>query len=109
MPQPETERRIARLQPDEKLFVMWDTQNTADPTAIALRTDDNFMVGYLPAYFTGDAQKLTDGCGTLNVHVARVNFPPAEVHHRLLVRVATCWPDNFRPFADEKFHPLSTA
>jgi len=108
MPQPGTEERIARLQPGDPLFMMGDVQNPVDPAAIALRTEDNHLVGYLPAYLAGDAWKLTAGCGDLHVRVERVNPPPAEVHHRLLVRVATCWPDDFRPFSDEKFQPLST-
>ena len=109
MPQPATEERIDRLQPGEKLFMMWDAQNQVDPMAITLRTEDNHLVGYLPAYLAGDAWKLTTGCGTLNVQVEQVNPPPAEVHHRLLVRITTCWPEDFRPFSDEKFHPLATA
>lgn len=109
MPQPATEERIARLAPDEQLFVMWDVQNPVDPHAIAVRTADYHTVGFLPAYLTGDAWKLTANCGTLTVNVDRVNPPPAEVHHRLLVRVAACWPTGFRPFADEQFQPLAPA
>ncbi len=109
MPQPSTEIRIARLRRDEKLFMMGDLQNPADPKAIALRTEDNHLIGYLPAYLAGDAWKLAEGCGTLTVAVEQVNGSPAEVHHRLLVRVSTCWPDGFRPFSDEEFLPLATA
>jgi hypothetical protein len=108
MPQPATEERVARLRPGDKLLMMGDVQNQVDPQAIALRTEDNYMVGYLPAYLAADAWKLTTGCGTLNVHVERVNPTPAEIHHRLLVRIMTCWPDDFRPYSDEKFQPLAT-
>ena len=108
MLQPSTETRIAQLQRDEKLFMMGDLQNPVDPKAIALRTEDNHLIGYLPAYIAGDARKLAEGCGTVNVAVERVNGPPAEVHHRLLVKVNTCWPDGFRPFSDQAFHPLAT-
>lgn len=107
MPQPSTEDRITRLQHNEKLFMMGDRQNAADPMAIALRTEDNHLIGYLPAYLTGDAWRLAEGCGDLTVAVERVNGPPAEIHHRLLVRISTCWPDGFRPFSDQKFLPLA--
>ncbi len=106
---PATEERIAGLKQGEKLFMMWDVQNQVDLTAIALRTEDNFLVGYLPAYLTGDAWKLIPNCGKFDVQVERVNPPPAEVHHRLLIRVNACWPDQFEPFSDEKFLPLASA
>jgi hypothetical protein len=109
MPQPMVEERIARLKPGEKLFVMWDTQNEYDPHAVAVRTNDNYLLGYLPAYLTGDIWKLNTECGTIDVFVERVNLPPAEVHHRLLVRVAACWYDGFRPFDGPDFQPLAVA
>lgn len=109
MPQPGTEERIDQLRPGEMLFMMWDVQNTVDPKAITLRTADNYLIGYLPAYLAGDAWKLSDGCGSIQVQVERVNPPPAEVHHRLLVRVTTCWPENFRPYSDEMFQPIAVA
>ena len=109
MPPPGTEERIARLQPGEKLFIMLDVQNPVDLKAITLRTEDNHLIGYLPAYLAEDARKLTAGCGTIDVQVERVNPPPAEVHHRLLVKVTACWPEDFRPFSGEKFQPLAVA
>lgn len=102
-----TQERIEKLKTDEKLFIMWDVQNPVDPHAISLRTEDNHMLGYLPAYMTGDAWKLTRDCGSLDVRVAHVNAVPAEAHHRLLVRVTACWPQGFRPFASEQFEPLT--
>lgn len=106
MPQPATEVRIASLATGEQLFVMWDVQNPVDRHAITVRTGDYHNVGFLPAYLTGDAWKLNADCGTLTVYVDRVNPPPAEVHHRLLVRVTACWPTGFCPFADDRFKPL---
>jgi len=103
---PSAESRILGLQPNEQLLVMWDVQNPVDPQAAALRTADNHLVGYMPAYLTRDVWKLNRECGTLDVFVERVNPPPAEVHHRLLCRVVACWPDRFRPFDDEVFQPM---
>lgn len=108
MPQPGTEERIAKLATDEKLFIMWDVQNPVDPQAVTVRTEDYHTVGFLPAYLTGDVWRLKEGCGSFAVYVDRVNPPPAEVHHRLLVRVSACWPPDFRPFADDKYQPLVT-
>lgn len=108
MPQPMTEERITKLKQGDQLLLMWDAQNPVDPHAVAVRTEDYHIVGFLPAYLTGDVWKLNTECGTFNVFVERVNPAPAEVHHRLLVRVVACWPGGFRPFNDPKFQPLST-
>jgi HIRAN domain len=105
MPQPATELRIQKLRPNEQLFMMPDPQNPVDPSAIAVRTDDNVMIGYLPAYLTSDTRVLQDQCLKLDIFVARVNPPPAEVHHRLLCRIVSCWPQGFQPFATPPFQP----
>ncbi len=106
-PQPATEERIARLLPDEKLFVMPDPQNPTDPNSLAVRTNDNFLLGYLPAYLTSDLWTLPEKCPATEVRVSRVNLPPAEGHHRLLCRLVSRWPDGFQPFADGSFQPIN--
>ena len=107
MPQPSTEERIGRLQQGEQLSVMPDPQNAVDPKAIAVRTDDNFMIGYIPAYLTTDLRLLQNDCKYLHVYVERVNPPPAEAHHRLLCKIVSCWPDGFRPFDTQEFQPIN--
>lgn len=106
MVQPLVEERVARLQVGEQLFVMPDPQNLVDPNAIAVRTADNVMIGYLPAYLTTDLRLLQNDCKYLHVHVERVNPPPAEVHHRLLCKIVSCWPEGFRPFDTQEFQPV---
>jgi hypothetical protein len=107
MPGPAVEDRLARLQAGERLFLMDDWQNPVDPLAVAARTDDNHMVGYLPSYLIKDIRRLRERCGRVEVFVERHNPPPAEVHHRLLCKVVSCWPVGFDPFADEEFQPFS--
>ena len=106
MPQPATDERIQRLKAGEKLFWMLDLQNPADPAAIAVRTEDNVMIGYLPAYLTADFSHLQEQCGMTQVLVERVNLPPAEAHHRLLCKIESCWPDSFRPFNTTEFQTI---
>jgi hypothetical protein len=109
MPHPTAEARIARLTVGEQLFVMLDLQNPVDPKAIAVRTADNVLIGYLPAYLATDLLRLQESCTYLHVLVERVNPPPAEVHHRLLCKVISCWPEGFRPFDADAFRPMAAS
>jgi hypothetical protein len=104
--QPGVEDRIARLAPNEPLFLLWDVQNEVDPSAIAVRTKDCALLGYLPAYLTRDVWKLNSSCSTCHVFVERVNLPPAGIHQRLLCRIEGCWPPGFIPYATEEYEPL---
>lgn len=106
MPGPVVEERLARLQPGERLLMFDDWQNPVDGSAVGVRTEDSYMVGYLPAYLTADIRALRDKCGRVEVLVERFNPPPAEVHHRLLCKVVSCWPEGFEPFAGERFQPV---
>ena len=59
MPQPFVEERIARLKTNEPLLILWDAQNTFDPAALAVRTQDCVLLGYLPAYLNEDMWKTS--------------------------------------------------
>ena len=107
MPQPATEERIAKLESNEQLFPMLDVQNTVDPKAVSVRTADNWLIGYVPAYLTTDLQQLQENCCDFKLFVSRVNPPPAEEHHRLLCKVVSCWPQGFKPFDNPSFQPIS--
>ena len=106
MPQPFVEQRIARLERGEPLLLLWDAQNEVDPNAVAVRTRDFAMLGYLPAYLTRDVRRINAECFECSARVERVNPPPAGVHHRLLCRVEGCWPKGFAPYDADEFRPL---
>jgi len=108
MPRPATEERVAKLVPGEQMYLMPDPQNPVDPRAVAVRTTDNFMIGYIPSYLTTDLRLLKDDCRDLKLYVGRINPPPAEAHHRLLCRVVSCWPPGFRPFDTDAFQPITS-
>jgi hypothetical protein len=108
MPQPVVDERIAVLRPHEPLLLLWDAQNTLDPTALAVRTLDCVLLGYLPAYLNREMWELLSSCPQCQVHVERVNPPPAGVHHRLLCRVDGCWPEGYIPFSTADYQPINT-
>lgn len=106
LPAPATEERVARLRAGEGLAPVPEPDNPHDPLAVRLVTGDGVAVGYLPAYLAADVRDLQARCGAVSVSVERVNPPPAEAHHRVLVRVDACWPTGFRPYAGPEFEPI---
>ena len=101
--------RIARLEPDEPLYLMQDLCNPTDPSAVALRTvkSDRVMLGYVPRYLAHDVWKLFQECDPdfIHVFVHRVNRD-APLQQRLLCRMHACWPNGFQPCSSEAFQPI---
>lgn len=104
---PASQQRIAMLRPNDRLLIMHDFQNPADTSALALRTEDRFLAGYLPRYLLGDAFSLLQQCVIVEVFVAQVNPAPAPMQQRLLCRLESCWPHEFRPFCGDQYRPFS--
>ena len=104
---PSSHDRVNRLTVGERLSYMVDMQNEADPYAVALRSDDRIIVGYVPRYLAQDVWALFNACGSefLNVFVYRLNRD-APLQQRLLCRVEACWPENFKPCNGEAFQPI---
>lgn len=103
-----TEERIATLERGTQLSCMLDFQSPHNPRAVMLRTDDNFLLGYVPDYLADDVALLRENEAPLAVHVERVNPRPAPQAHRLLCRLQARWPVDHAPFSDESFQPLVT-
>jgi hypothetical protein len=99
--------RIAALHPDDRLLLTHDFQNPADQGALALRTEDRVIVGYMPRYLLGDAFTLLQSCNVVECYVARVNPPSSPLQQRLLCRLEACWPPEYRPFCTDEYKPLS--
>jgi HIRAN domain len=100
--------RVLRLRPNEPLFPMLDIGNSADPNAVALRTENEpAMLGYVPRYLAHDVRKLVQDCEPefIKVFVHRLN-PDAPLQQRLLCRMQACWPDGFKPCSGEEFQPI---
>jgi len=108
MPQPFVEERIALLNPNEPLVILWDAQNEFDSAALTVRTLDYVLLGYLPAYLNKELRQLLTEYRPCQVLVERVNPPPAGVHHRLLCRVEGSWPAGYVPFSTEDYRPINS-
>lgn len=100
--------RIGRLQPGETLGLMADLSNRHDPNAVAVRTRDGCMIGYVPRYLAHDVHELLQGCEPtfIELSVARVNTA-APFQQRLLCRMNACWPPDFQPCGRDEFQPIA--
>ncbi|MCX7426244.1 MAG: HIRAN domain-containing protein [Planctomycetia bacterium] len=100
--------RIARLETRERLRLMADFQNTADPRAVAVRTaSERMLLGYVPRYLARDVWTLVQKCEVdfIELSVERVN-PDAPLQNRLLCRMQACWPNGFQPCTGDEFVPI---
>lgn len=104
---PAAHQRLENLGRDEALYVMTDPCNPFDENAVAVRTEDRFLIGYVPRYLAHDVHKLLGECEPefIEVRVQCVN-PSAPLQQRLLCRMNACWPDGFQPCDEESFLPI---
>lgn len=103
----EGHQRLLQLQLDEQVFPRCDMGNPVQPDAIELCTKENIRIGYLPTYLLDDAWSLHDTCSRCEIYVDKINPPPAVLHQRLLLRLESCWPDGFTPYAAAGYQPIS--
>jgi hypothetical protein len=105
----EAVKRIAKLLPGERLFLMLDPQNPYDRFVIALRTDDPAtIVGYCPRYISHDfLEVLRNDLDSVTVLVKRVNSD-APIQLRLLCELTAEWPKNFQPCSSVYFEELAS-
>jgi HIRAN domain len=100
--------RVHNLRAGERLYLMLDPQNSHDPWAVVLRTDDPIaVVGFCPRYFSQDIRLLLEQCNpqSMRVIVERVN-PEAPIQLRLFCRLTAPWPEGFRPCTSEFYELL---
>lgn len=92
--------RIQHLKRGDRLFLMQDVQNHADPYALALRTDDPpELLGYCPSFFVDDFNRLLkmNSSESIMITVEKVNLT-APIQYRLLCKIKTHFPEGFVPF-----------
>ncbi len=110
MPEP-AQQAILKLKEGDRMALLPDRFNPADPNAVALRPLDDsigrYLIGYIPRYLAADVCHLFEQCNVefINVSVLRVNRD-APWQHRLLCQMNACWPDGFRPCSSPAFHPI---
>lgn len=100
-------QRLSKLNINDTLPIMKDVQNEVDPLALSLRAqgDPAELLGYCPAFFVKDFNKLMEINGNKNVHVTveKINST-APLQLKLLCKLTTKWPSNFKPFSGKDFN-----
>ncbi|MEM7806647.1 MAG: HIRAN domain-containing protein [Planctomycetota bacterium] len=108
---PQAVATASMLPTGTRLNLRPEPDNARDEFAVALDhvADDGSIghhLGYVPRYLARDVHRLRDGCGEdVEVRVVRTN-PAAPAQMRLLCRLEACWPDGFKPCADDVYEPL---
>ena len=105
---PDSVRRSESLQVGESLQIAFDLNNPAATHAINVRTNDQYIIGWLPRFLVDglhhdDAWKVTD----VEATVAQVNLD-APLSHRLLIDFSGKLPPGFRPMEDlPQYQPIA--
>jgi hypothetical protein len=105
---PNSEEALGRVLLQERLFVMADVQNPANPGALALRDEQKHLLGFVPDYLASELNATGAHPSCLSVTALKLNPPPAAVHHRLLCQYQC--PKEFGGllFRGPKYRPVST-
>ena len=102
--------RLLSLKKDDHLLLMKDFQNEIDESALLLRTKDDpvELLGFCPSFFVKDFNELIEKNGNqkVKVSVQKVNNS-APMQLKLLCKLVTSWPKNFKPFNSYEFQPYS--
>lgn len=103
---PEAQRRIDCLKPDEKLYVTLELTNPETRLAVQIQTVDYCMIGWAPRYLVGDlVRAISLSPGEYSAKVVRINPAPAPSKQRLLVELSGRWPD-YEPMTKGDFELL---
>ncbi|WP_170319402.1 HIRAN domain-containing protein [Polyangium spumosum] len=91
----------------EKLFLLSDLQNPADPAAMMIRTSDNHLLGWVPRYYCSDLQELWRRTSAIELTVEHVNPAPTPSWLVLMCRVEAPWPEGFHALSAPEYEPLA--
>jgi hypothetical protein len=89
-----------------RLFIMHDFQNPADPEALTLRTEDYCCVGFLPRYLLSDIWELIRLEKDIEVTIEKLNLSPAPIQQRILCRMETAKVEGFEPYSSGIYRPI---
>jgi hypothetical protein len=103
---PAREEDVASLRQHDVLPCMLDVHNPVNPAAVALRTDQQVMLGYVPDYLCRDVSCLLKEGHVVRASIARVNDASAPRPHRILCRMELEPPPEYRFLSGHEFEPL---
>lgn len=99
---------VDRLVQDDRLSLVYEEANegTGQP-ALRVETLTGTAIGYVPNYLVQEFQTIREQCHyPEEVYAVRNNYADAPLDHRLLLRLAGCWPAGHQPMKGETFQPI---
>ena len=105
--QPSARERGGRAQIRERLFLLDDFQNVADPCALMLRTEDNHLLGWVPRVYCADIHDLRRRGQSIEATVEHVNAPSTPSWLGVMCRIEAHWPTGFQALAGREYEVLA--
>lgn len=103
---PDAERRVASLEPDDRLHVSVELTNPTRHAAVQIQTLDYYLIGWAPRYFVHDMMMaMAESKGDYEARVVRVN-PAPHSSQRVLVEMKSRW-EKHEPMSGREFEPLA--
>ena len=104
-----TQEAALNLEQGSKLYMVMDLQNTYNRSAVALRTENKELIGYLPNYMANEAYRLLETCqpDSIEFTVSKINTD-APKNFAILCKLDACWDEGSQPFSDKTFLPISS-
>lgn len=106
---PGSEDAIDELSIGVRVAPLLDIQNEVNPKSVLLRDDHQRLLGFVPDYLVRYLHDVIELCprNEIRISVEHVNGLTSPRHMRLLCRLTSCWPDEYRPFTDRQFEPIA--
>lgn len=107
---PENTKRVASLEDNEELRLVYENSNAYDCNAVLISTKDEITVGYCPKYFNCDIRALLEKpeLTSYSLRVVKLNAD-APAQYRVLCEFVTRWPNGFTPFVSEEYIAYSAS
>ncbi len=103
---PAAQQRLAKLEPNEKLYLTLELTNPTGTVALQVQTMDYFMIGWAPRYLVHDlTAAMVTTPGKYKAHVVRINPQPAPSRQRVFIEM-TGDLGSHEPMTSHDFIPL---
>ncbi|MEZ8241285.1 hypothetical protein F0236_20905 [Vibrio splendidus] len=100
----ESVERVAKLEKDEELKLIYENSNQYDCKAVLVSTKDEVPIGYCPKYFNCDVRSLLENVAldSHSLKVVKLNLD-APSQFKVLCEFVTQWPEGFTPLVSDEY------
>jgi len=105
--QPAARERGMSAKIGERLALLSDFQNVADPDALMFRTEDNHLLGWVPRFYCADIHELRRRGQAVKTTIEHVNAHSTPSWIGVMCRIEAPWPAGFRALAGPEYAVLA--